>query len=162
MKKILFILLLGFSSWLYSSEESETCQLWLELSVLMQNGINDFAVYHDFDEYQGQDEVSREGDFDINLMFEVKRVLAEMVESDILAMRKFTVPHEVESEYRSMVEDFYRRLSLKYGAFITGELLQRGYWDSEESKEAGYFETIIRLPEDELKEFEKRFEALSD
>lgn len=112
-----------------------------------------------------------EGSQDVKIdqyLTELDRIFEEMVERKILASQNFKVPHKIEAEYWKMVNDFLKRLSLKYGTMVSGELLSIGYkayfkynWDSDESKEVGYVEITIRLPEDELKEFEKRFASLS-
>ena len=163
MKKILFLLLFGYSSWLYASEENEECQLWLELSVVIQNATNHYDKDLDGnEEFQNKTE---------KYLTKLHRIFDAMSEKEILSSRSLEIPYDKESEYWGMVNGFLRHdLSPNYGAFVSWELLGMGveadtkYEEqySDESKEVGYFEITVRLPEEKLKEFEKRFEVLLD
>ncbi|MCH8475661.1 MAG: hypothetical protein LAT55_10590 [Opitutales bacterium] len=187
MKKILLALLFGGTGLLYSSEKREACQLWFDLSVPVQNAVNEFHL----NQVVGANpRINVYAEY----LSEMDEIIGEMVERGMLTTRKFEIPYDekyqywkvihdflylssrgfevpadTEIEYWSLVHDFLNRLSEEYGAFVTGELLGIGVeayftyeWVRDESKKGEFFGITIRLPEDELKEFEKRFEALSD
>lgn len=187
MKKIVIALFFSCTGLLYSSETSEECQLWFDLSIPVQNAAFDFH----WEQTVGSN--PRINVYE-EYLSEIGEIIEEMVKNKIIVPRDFKIPHDekyqywkvihdfldfssqgfdvpvdTEIEYWSLVHDFLNRLSEEYGAFVTGELLGIGVeayfkheWVHDESKKGEYVEITIRLPEDELKEFEKRFEALSD
>ena len=187
MKKIVATFLLSWASFLYASEKSEECQLWFKLSVPVQKAVFNFSEEEligsapRIDTYKRylsdiekiiEEMVERQilvsSDFKIphDEKYHYWKVIRDFLN---VHSQGFDVPVDSATEYWSLVDDFLKRLSAEYGAFVAGELLGIGVeayfehdWVHDESKKGEYFDITIRLPENELKEFEKRFEALND